>query len=54
MDSEFYNGQYPWEDSTAHRFRYRVRLFDMDASEEVGLPSDFVRVTAIPPTDGVE
>lgn len=48
--SEAYNGQYPWEDTTAYGFRYRVRLFDPNASEELGPPSDFARVTAIPPS----
>lgn len=48
--SDSYNGQYPWEDTTAYRFRYRVRVFDTDASEELGPPTDYAKIAAIPPS----
>lgn len=46
---EVYRGQYPWEDTTAYRFRYYIMLFDLAASYEAGPMSGMVHVVAIPP-----
>jgi hypothetical protein len=46
--SEVYDGQYPYEDTTAYPFRYRVMTFPSSSND--GSDQIMVNVVAIPPT----
>lgn len=46
-NSGVYAGQYPYEDTTAYKFRYRLMIFNA-GGEEVAT-SDYARAIAIPP-----